>query len=140
MTHGTSCKRVAQLRPPRPDVAVSITAGPVAQRTAFAMETLAQSTSTVPQPIALTTPLTILGGGTATGFENNVFTLSTASAVEGQEKAILMTASGEAKIAFTGTATGRFVLTRADDLLMLKMFNQKWRVASYTLATLATST
>lgn len=121
-------------------MAVSVTAGPVAQRAAFAMETLAQSTSTVPQALALTTPLTILGGGTATGFHRNVFTLSTASAVEGQEKAILMTASGEAKIAFTGTATGRFVLTLADDLLMLKMFNYKWRVVSAPLTTLASST
>ena len=121
-------------------MSISVTAGPVAQRAAFALETLAQSTSTTPQAIALTTPLTILGGGTATGFHRNVFTLSTASAVEGQEKGILMTASGEAKIAFTGTATGRFVLTQADDLLYLKMFNHKWRVASYTLATLATST
>lgn len=121
-------------------MAISITSGPVAQRTAFALETLAQSTSTTPQALALTTPLTILGGGTATGFHINVFTLSTASAVEGQEKGILMTATGEAKIAFTGTATGRFVLNDADDLLVLKMFNHKWRVVSAPLSTLASST
>ena len=121
-------------------MAISVTAGPVQQRAAFARETLAQSTATVAQALALTTPLTVLTGGTATGFERNVFTLSTASAVEGQEKAILMTASGEAKIAFTGTATGRVVMTQADDLLLLKMFNHKWRVVSRPFATLASST
>ena len=140
MMPGSLTQGVARHWRPRPDVAISVTAGPVAQRAAFALETLAQSTSTTPQALALTTPLTILGGGTATGFHRNVFTLSTASAVEGQEKGILMTATGEAYIAFTGTATGRFVLRQPDDFLLLKMFNHKWRVSSYTLATLATST
>ena len=127
-------------------LSITITGGAVGERRKgwFAAETLNPSTSTVPQAIALTTELTILstatgGTATATGFLRNVFTLSTASAVEGQNKAIIMTGTGEAKIAFTGTATGRWVLSLADDNLMLRMLNRKWRVVNRT-ATTATAT
>ena len=98
----------------------------------------------MPQALALTADITLIStatGGTATasGFERNVFTLSTASAVEGQEKGIILTGTGEVKLILTGTATGRWTLTEADDLVMVKMLNRKWRVVQST-ATLATAT
>ena len=112
----------------------------------FALETLNPSTSTSPQTISLDAPLTRVStatGGTATavGFEINVFTLSTASAVEGQTKAFLMTGTGEAKLIVTsGTATGRWVLNAADDYVKFVMHNRKWRLEVNSGATLATST
>ena len=127
-------------------MSVSVTAAPAGRRGAgwFAAETLNPSTSTAPQALALTADITLIstatgGTATATGFERNVFTLSTASAVEGQEKGIFLTGTGEAKIALTGTATGRWVLTEAEDFLLVRMLNRKWRVIQST-ATLATAT
>lgn len=127
-------------------MSIGVTAAPVKRRGAgwFSAETLNPSTSTVPQALALTADITLIstatgGTGTATGFERNVFTLSTASAVEGQEKGIILTGTGEVKIILTGTATGRWTLTEADDLLAIRMWNRKWRVIQST-ATLATAT
>lgn len=111
-----------------------------------ARETLNPSTSTTPQTVALDAPLTRLstatgGTGTATGFEINVFALSTASAVETMAKTILMTGTGEAKVLVTnGTATGRWVLNAADDCMAFVYLNDKWRVIFNSGATLATST
>lgn len=127
-------------------MAISTIAGPPPERGIgyFVTETLNPSTSTTAQAIALTVPLTLIstatgGTGTATGFERNVFSLSTASAIEGQVKTVIMTGTGEAKLILTGTATGRWTLTEADDLVMVQMFNRKWRVIQST-ATLATAT
>jgi len=127
-------------------LSITVTAAPVRRRGDgwFSAETLNPSTSTVPQALALTADITLIStatGGTATasGFERNVFTLSTASAVEGQEKGIILTGTGEVKLILTGTATGRWTLTEADDLVMVKMLNRKWRVVQST-ATLATAT
>ena len=125
---------------------ISVTSGRIKRRGDgwFAAETLNPSTSTAPQTLALTTDITRIstatgGTGTATGFERNVFTLSTASAAEGQDKGILMTGTGEVKIAFTGTATGRLVLNEADDFVLLRMLDRKWRIIQST-ATVATAT
>lgn len=125
------------------DVSVSVTGGPRGDGL-FRRELLNPGTSTAAQSVALTTQLTVLstatgGTGTATGFEVNVFSLSTASAVEGQEKVVLMTGTGEAKLSFTGTATGRLVLTAADDIAHLVFLNEKWRIKE-TSATFATAT
>ena len=120
-------------------MSVSLTGGKIPDRGGFAKETLSASTSTTPQVIALTTDLTSVGGGTGTGFEVNVFTLSTASAVEGQTKTVMATSTCEAKIAFTGTATGRLVLAEADDIVELRYMDGKWRIIQST-ATLASAT
>ena len=111
----------------------------------FAVETLNPSTSTSRQSIAIHAPLTLLstatgGTATATGFEINVFSLSTASVAEGEEKSIIMTGTGEAKIELTGTATGRWVLNEADDHLRFKMLGRRWRLVANSGATVATST
>lgn len=113
---------------------ITVTAGRPEQRSGFSVET-----ATATGEIALTTDLTELPGGTATGFSADVFTLSTASAVEGQEKTVVMLATGETKVALTGTATGRFVLSDEDDLLVLRFLRAKWRVIQSS-ATLATAT
>ena len=120
-------------------MSVSVTGGKIPDRGGFAKETLSASTATTPQAIALTTELTVVGGGTGTGFEVNVFTLSTASAIEGQTKTVMATATCEAKVAFTGTATGRLVLAQADDMIEMRYLDGKWRIIQ-TTATVATAT
>ena len=110
-----------------------------------AVETLNPSTATAAQSIALHVPLTLFstatgGTATATGFLVNVYTLPTATAVEGEEKSIILTGTGEYKILLTGTATGAFVMSSADAHLRLKMLNRKWRVLVSAGATIATST
>ena len=128
-------------------MSIQVTAGKVRERGDgwFALEILNPSTSTSPQSLALHAPLTRIstatgGTGTATGFERNVFTLATASSIEGQQKAIVMTGTGEVKIVLTGTATGRWVMDSADDFLVFRMLDRKWRLISNSGATLATST
>lgn len=124
-------------------------AGPVTPRRNgwFARETLLHSTSTtLQQALALTTELSQLvtgtgNGATATGFTRNVWTLSTASAVEGQNKCIILAASGETSVYLGGgTATGRWVLTETDDTIHARYLNGKWRLIAQSGATLASAT
>lgn len=75
------------------------------------VETLTQSTATARQSISVRTMVTQIGGGTATGFGVNLFTVASyatagAGPVEGMEKYITMLATGEAKVVFNGMATG----------------------------------
>lgn len=82
------------------------------------VEELSQSTATTRQSISTVRPVTTLGGGGATGFGVNLYTLaafatsgwSTASGAgpnEGFIKIIKMLATGEAKVVIEGIATGR---------------------------------
>ena len=50
-----------------------------------------------------------------------------------------MLATGEAKLAFTGTATGRLTFTEADDAAHMRFINDKWYILN-TSATLAAAT
>lgn len=123
-------------------MSVTVTAKRVVRRgdNLYAKETLAQSTATAPQAVALTTDLTTFSGGTATGFDVDVYVLATASAVEGQIKEILMLATGEAKLVLgAGTATGALVFTAADDNASLKFLDGIWRIRN-TSATFASGT
>ena len=128
-------------------MSISVTGGVVPSRGEgwFTLETLNPSTATADQSLALHVPLTIMstatgGTATATGFNVNRYTLSTASAIEGEEKSIILTGTGEYKIFFTGTATGAFVMTAANAHLRVAMLNRKWRVLVNSGATIATST
>lgn len=85
----------------------------------------------------LDTELTTFGGGTATGFE--VYQSTLADGTNGQEKSCVMLSTGEAKLAFTGTATGRLVFTEADDAAHMRFMNDKWYILQ-TTATVATAT
>lgn len=86
------------------------------------IEYLTQSTATTPQALSLTTDLSVLGAGTASGnIRNNLYTLGTSTtvststalasttvgAVEGQEKYIFFTATGFASLIFTQATNGR---------------------------------
>lgn len=128
-------------------MSVSVTGGVVPSRGKgwFSQEILNPSTATANQSIALHVPLTLFstasgGTATATGFNVNRYTLPTASAIEGEEKAIILTGTGEYKIHLTGTATGAFVMTTADTHLRVVMLANKWRVKTNSGATIATST
>jgi len=120
-------------------VAISVTGRPADRRYGlFGLETLSQSTATVPQAVAVTTDLTTIAGGTATGIGVNLFTL--ANGTEGQEKEIILTGTGEAKILpLLGTSTGWHVLSETDDGLSLRFLNAKWRVKQ-SMATTASAT
>ena len=75
------------------------------------VEALTQSTATARQSISTLIPVTTLGGGTATGFSLNLYTVAsfatnTAGPAEGMDKYVFMLATGEAKVVFNGIATG----------------------------------
>lgn len=118
---------------------ITITGGKIARRGGdlHSTEALAQSTATTVREINLTTDVTTLSGGTATGFGIDVYNL--AEGTEGQTKEILMLASGEAEVTLAGTATGRLVYSDADDYTALRFTGGKWRIQTNT-ATLATAT
>ena len=128
------------------------------------VERLAHSTATVEQVIDPWTDVTYLGMGTATGDNrNNLYTLATGP-VEGKEKMIFMTGTGEAAvfipmatgrlpfgsilIGTTGSdahsqnasATGFLVFTASDQFVMLRMINSLWRITDLAGATLSTGT
>ena len=120
-------------------MAISLIGGPIAQRRggAFAKEVLTQSTATTFQAISLVTGLTTVGMGTATDL--NMYSL--AAGTENQEKFILATATGEARIFLNGgTATGLWILGSADDWLVTRFFGGSWRIIQTNGATLATAT
>ncbi len=120
-------------------MAISVTGQDVPRRyDLFAKETLAQSTATTPQTLATTSDLTVISGGTATGVGRNLFTL--ADGTEGQEKEVLFSGTGEAKVLpLSGTATGWHVMTEDDDYLSFRFLDSKWRVRESS-ATVASST
>ena len=110
-------------------MAVSVTGDTVARRggTYFAKETATQSTATAFQSLATTTDLAVLGGGTATGHARNRYSL--AEGTEGEWKAIIMNASGEAKVYLaSGTSTGLWVFSASSQLMWVRFLDGKWRV------------
>ncbi len=130
------------------------------------VESLTQSTATAPQALSITTDVSVLGMGTATGAAvRNLYTL--AAGVEGQEKIVYANATGEASVIFTqktgrlplslsmivgaatatgavdslfASATGQYVFQAADEFLQLKFLNDAWQVMNARGATLATTT
>ena len=68
------------------------------------IETLTQSTATAIRTLDNKYAVSSLGMGTATGFARNRYLLSTASAIEGMEKVIQATATGEAYLIFNSSA------------------------------------
>ena len=108
---------------------ITITSGSPLRRgkTFQSLETLAQSTATAFQLVNLTTDLTALGMGTATGFGLNLYRVTDGYA--GLEKAFLATATGEAKLVFdTSTATGMWLFDAADDYMRVVFEGLKWRL------------
>ena len=70
------------------------------------VETMTQSTATALQALSLRTDASILGAGTATGAAvRNIYSL--AAGVEGQEKLVVMNATGEASVTMA-FATSRY--------------------------------
>ena len=120
-------------------MAVSIIGGPIhRRRSGFAQDTYTQSTATTDQALSLNTDLSLLGMGSATGFGLNLYSL--ASGIEGQEKWVLSTGTGEAKLAWQGmTVTGRSVLDANGDFVFLRYVGGAWRLVQQT-ATIATAT
>ncbi len=118
---------------------VTITGGPIETRGQgyHSTQALSQSTATVPQVALLNTEVTTFDGGAATGFDIDNVTL--AAGTYGQEKSFVMLATGETKLAFTGTATGRLTFTAADDAAHMRFFNGTWYILNSS-ATLATAT
>lgn len=108
-------------------------------RTFQSTETLTQSTATSPQSVNLTTDMTIVGMGTATGFGLNLYRVTDGFA--GLQKSFLATATGEAKLVLdSGTATGAWVLDSADDYLRFRWEEFKWRLMANSGCTNATAT
>ena len=147
---------------------VTISGGEVQTRQTWqAIETLTQSTATTPRALSLFTDVSILGAGTATGHERNFYTLAS-GAREGQEKLIVLSATGEAKVVIAGptngnlpihvvlssvnptataaidqilaSATGRWVFQSDGDYILLRYFNGTWNYMSAVGATLSTGT
>ena len=119
-------------------MSVNIIAGPAASRGVRVEETFGQSTATVFRPLSLTTELSVLGGGSATGFEVQRYSLAS-GALEGQDKAIILPINGEANVYIAGTATGLHVFSAADDYVLARYERGKWRVI-VSSATIATGT
>lgn len=128
-------------------------------------ETLTQSTATAFQALSLKTDISVLGMGTATGFGLNRYSLAS-GAVEGQEKLIVSSASGEAKLFVVGptqgrlplniamesnatattvdallaSATGLWVFQSDGDYILCRFMNGVWNYMDSKGATLATAT
>jgi hypothetical protein len=122
-------------------VAITITADRSRRRggTFRSTESLTQSTATAYQSVNLTTDLTTLGMGTATGFGLNQYRVTDGFA--GLSKSFLATASGEAKLVLdSGTATGQWVLDSPDDFLVFRFEGFKWRLLVNSGCTNATAT
>lgn len=122
-------------------MAIVTVAGPKTERKIgyYAKQTFTQSTATAFQSVNLFVDRVHLGLGTATGFARNHYSLAS-GAEEGREVSFLATASGEAYLLITsGTATGQWVFTAADQYSRFKYEDGKWRLL-ISSATLATST
>lgn len=101
-----------------------------------AEEVLTQSTATAAQSVSLTTFITNVGMGTATG-QNNVYDL--AAGQPGQMKFFQATATGEAKLILDGTtATGRLIFTTADSRAMVVYGATGWKQVNVSTLTTAT--
>lgn len=137
-------------------------------------ESMTQSTATAFQSLNANVDVSFLGMGTATGDNsNNLYSLTvttTASgyegdAVEGFEKMIMATATGEAAVfieqlsgrmsaegsllaistatsvdAMWASATGNWVFSSANDYLIARVWNGAWRVVGGVGPTMATAT
>jgi len=122
-------------------VTVEIVGGPLPDRWAGSRAKLVftQSTATAFQAVLHNFPVVTLGMGTATGSTRNLYSLAS-GAVPGQDISILTTGTGEAKLLITaGTATGMHVFTEADDYLIARYDEGKWRIQTSS-ATLSTGT
>lgn len=104
------------------------------------VENLTNSTATGLQTVSLAYPVSTISGGTATGFAINRYLLPTSGAVEGQEKTIIMLATGEAGIVLSGTATGMLIVSAANDYVRMRYQNELWVQVDVGSATLATAT
>ena len=86
-------------------MAVTISGGELVRDGVFqAVENLSNSTATTLRTVSAGAPITTIAGGTATGFGVNRYLVSTASAAEGQTKLVVMLATGEAYVIYSGTA------------------------------------
>ena len=106
---------------------VTITGGPVPKRfgESYAQEQLTQSTATAAQALNLYTDLSLLGGGTATGIERNLYSL--ASGIEGQRKVIKLIATGEAHVSLQGaTATDLWVFNATNGIVIADYVSGAW--------------
>jgi len=110
-------------------MSVAITGGPVPTRGPgyHSTETLTAATGT--QTICLDVSANILGVGGSYSLEDGT---------EGQQKAIFVTATGEALLQMTGTATGQIVFSQADDFVKLEFVGSKWRILQNSGAAIAT--
>ena len=146
------------------------------------VESLTQGTATTTtsiQALSLNTDVSILGAGTASTFFRNVYTLPTATnygtgtattfqlaPAEGQEKWVMMTATGSSALIFTqatngripfseifrgtttasdsdtslASATGLYIFGENGDFMHLKYINDAWRILGVSGATIATTT
>ena len=130
------------------------------------VDTLTHSTATALQSLDLQAGVSVLGGTTATvGLTNGLYTL--ADGVEGQEKTIIMDATGQAvvllenqlsgrmkfdvsSVVLGGTATsvdtawasatGRYVFQSGGDYIRCRFQNGAWVVFEANGATLSTGT
>lgn len=101
-----------------------------------AEEVLSQSTATAAQELSLTTFISNVGMGTATG-QNNVYNL--AAGVPGQMKFLQATATGEAKLILDGaTATGRLTFTTNASRGLFVYGATGWKVVDTVTLTTAT--
>ena len=91
-------------------MAITVQTSDVAREGTFrSIETLTQSTATAIQTLNNAYAVSVLGMGTATGFARNRYLLSTSGAVEGMEKTVISSATGEAYLIFNSSAaTGNF--------------------------------
>jgi len=86
-------------------MAVTLTAGDIQHNgTWSSREALTQSTATAIQTLSNNHDVSVLGMGTATGFTRNRYLLSTSGAVEGMEKLVISSATGEAYLIFNSAA------------------------------------
>lgn len=106
-------------------MSIAVTGGQLEERRFHTTETLAGSTATIARALSLTTPVTAVAGGN--------YTL--ADGTEGQQKEIVMSASGSAAISLTGTATGDLVLTLEDDYILTRFTSSKWRLVQSSATT-----
>jgi hypothetical protein len=105
---------------------------------------MSHSTATAAQSVDVSSDVSCLGAGTATGDNrNNMYHLP--AGVEGQVKFITLgtttAATGEAAIDFSvGTATGCHVFGTSSDYVKVQYINDTWMVLDLLGATIATAT
>lgn len=117
-------------------VTVSNNGGQVVFGGAGVEDVQTQSTATAAQELVLTTPVSNVGMGTATG-QNNVYNL--AEGVVGAMKFVQATATGEAKLILNGgTATGRLIFSTAASSGIFIMRATGWHVVDSDTLTTAT--